>query len=368
MAVKLEIEGFRSLNEQLGEAEDRVRNLVNQFGVGSKEVQQAAQEAGKLKQQMMEADRAIESFTSAGRFDAVAGGIQGIVGGFAAVQGAMAVVGVESEALEQTLLKVQGALALVEGVKGVTEFAKSFSTLKTVAVTAFNGIKAAIGSTGIGLLVVGLGLAVGFLIDKLNDASEAEKANAKEAEDLADANKMLDLSFSRLNTTIQQNTEEELKRAELVGASEAELSAIRETSVLKQIQALDKYMIQSADLYKKEKKNIQESTKSEKEKTDALKKLDDEFLTLRINSTQQRMNLSHQLIMMDLDEQKKAKEIQEKKVADAKKAAEDRKKNELDAAKSLRESLRKFAEEQENDELKNAQLTLANDIERLKEA
>jgi hypothetical protein len=127
-------------------------------------------------------------------------------------------------------------------------------------------------------------------------------------------------------------------------------------------------MIQSADLYKKEKKNIQESTKSEKEKTDALKKLDDEFLTLRINSTQQRMNLSHQLIMMDLDEQKKAKEIQEKKVADAKKAAEDRKKNELDAAKSLRESLRKFAEEQENDELKNAQLTLANDIERLKEA
>ena len=49
----------------------------------------------------------------------------------------MALVGTESEALEETLLKVQGALALQQGVQGVLEYSKSIG-LAGKATKAFN--------------------------------------------------------------------------------------------------------------------------------------------------------------------------------------------------------------------------------------
>ena len=41
--------------------------------------------------------------------------------GFAATQGAIALFGSENEALEESLLKVQSALAIQQGVQGLTE-------------------------------------------------------------------------------------------------------------------------------------------------------------------------------------------------------------------------------------------------------
>lgn len=366
--VKLEVSGFKSLNEQLGEAEDRVRNLVNQFGVGSKEVQQAAQEAGRLKQQMMEADKAIESFTTTGKFDALAGGIQGIVGGFAAVQGAMAVVGVESEDLEKTLVKVQGALALVEGVKGVTEFAKSFSTLKTVAVNAFNGIKAAIGSTGIGLLIIGLGIAVGVLIDKLSQASKLEQQNKKDLENLGDAVKEAERAYNNLNTEITRARDIQIAQAELAGASEQKLFDIRAKSIQAQLELVDEQRRKDIELFQQRWALTEQTTKRGEERNKALETLQKEYDDLTAQRLLTEKGLIQELALLDINYQKEAKERNKKAADDRKKAADERKKNELDAAKDLRESIRKFEEERENDARKNAELRVKNDLDRLREA
>jgi PAS domain-containing protein len=80
-----------------------------------------------------------------------------VASGFSAVQGAMGLFGSESEAVEKTLLKVQSAMALSQGLQALGESMDSFKQLKAVAVNAMNAIKTAIGSTGIGLLVIALG-------------------------------------------------------------------------------------------------------------------------------------------------------------------------------------------------------------------
>ena len=51
-------------------------------------------------------------------------------------------------------------MALAQGLEGLEDAGRAFTQLKTVALDAFNSIKAAIGSTGIGALVIALGTLV----------------------------------------------------------------------------------------------------------------------------------------------------------------------------------------------------------------
>jgi hypothetical protein len=367
--VKLEVTGFKSLNEQLGQAEDKARSLVNQFGAGSKEVQKAAQEAGNLKQQMIDANKAIDSFTASGKFDAVAGGIQGVVGGFAAVQGAMAVVGVESEGLQQTLLKVQGSLALVEGVKGVMEFAKSFSTLKTVAVNAFNGIKAAIGSTGIGLLIIGLGIAIQQLIQYFDKLSEVEVKNKARLDDLTDSYKKFSKEVEKANSDLKRATEIAVAQAELEGKSIEKIAAIKKkasneesfniATLLDNLRKTSKERIDLAGkVAKAEGKDVEEARKTASEQI----KQEAEALNEKLKE------LDNQRQLDDIALKKAQKDRDKKAADDRKKQLEDEKKNELEAAKALREALRKLEEEKTNDAEASARLKLKNDLIRLKEA
>lgn len=96
--------------------------------------------------------------------DALVGSISGVAGGFAAVQGLFGTFAGESEQLNKALLKVQSALAFAQGIEQLKDAKDSFSSLgnavKGPVVSAFNGLKGAIGATGIGLLVIGLGLLI----------------------------------------------------------------------------------------------------------------------------------------------------------------------------------------------------------------
>lgn len=60
-------------------------------------------------------------------------------------------------------------MALAQGLEGLEDLGRAFTQLKAVAINAFNGIKAAIGSTGIGALVIALG-AVYYYSDSIKEA------------------------------------------------------------------------------------------------------------------------------------------------------------------------------------------------------
>jgi hypothetical protein len=91
--------------------------------------------------------------------------VQGVARGFQAAQGAVALFGNQSEELEKTLVKLQGAMALAEGLEGLGKVQQQFgalaSTIKGKVVNAFTTLRGAITATGIGLLAVALGYVVG---------------------------------------------------------------------------------------------------------------------------------------------------------------------------------------------------------------
>ena len=156
--VNLNVEtNLGSLKSQLKQAQNEVNELANKFGATSDQAVKAAKKAAELKDAIGDAKALTDAFNPDAKFNALSSSLSGVASGFAAYQGALGLAGVESKDLEEQLLKVQSAMAVAQGLQGLGEARDSFKQLKAVAIDAFKGIKTAIGSTGIGLLVVALG-------------------------------------------------------------------------------------------------------------------------------------------------------------------------------------------------------------------
>lgn len=165
--IKVGQEGFENIKELrkgLKDANDELLKAQTNFGNTSKEAIAAAKKVAEFKDTIQEARETADLFDPGKRFQAFSGALTAVAGGFSAVQGAIGLVGAESEQVEKTLLKVQSALALSQGLSTIRDSAKDFQRLgtviKTQVVTAFSTLRGAIVATGIGALVVGLGLLV----------------------------------------------------------------------------------------------------------------------------------------------------------------------------------------------------------------
>jgi hypothetical protein len=141
---------LKALSKALGEIQE-----------GSNAFEVATQRAGLLKEKIRGVNDAIENADPEKKFAPFSRTIQGLAGGFAAAQGAMALFGGESKDLEKTLVKVQGAMALSQGLNSLLEFKNDFKDLGGIivknVVKAFTTLRGAMIATGIGALVVTLG-------------------------------------------------------------------------------------------------------------------------------------------------------------------------------------------------------------------
>jgi len=229
-------EAVGSLRTQLRLAQQEVAALSEKFGATSKEAVEAAKRAAELKDRIGDAKALTDAFNPDAKFKSLSASLSGVAGGFSAVQGAMVLMGNESEAVEKSLLKVQSAMALSQGLQALGESADSFKQLKAVAVNAMNSIKAAIGATGIGLLVVALGAIYTYWDDIKEVVSgvseEQEKLNAETAKDVALNKKKLDSISAQDNILkLQGKTEREILQIkikqtdEAIKAGEAQITA-----------------------------------------------------------------------------------------------------------------------------------------------
>lgn len=184
-------QSVKSLRTQMREAAADVQVLSDKFGATSKEAIEAAKKAADLKDRIGDAKALTDAFNPDAKFKAVASSLAGVAGGFAALQGGMALFGKENKNVEAALLKVNAAMALSQGLQSVGESVDSFKQLGAViksstafqtlnnAATStattiqkafgiatvqtsvgFNVLKGAIIATGIGALVVALGLVI----------------------------------------------------------------------------------------------------------------------------------------------------------------------------------------------------------------
>jgi hypothetical protein len=186
-------EAVGSLRSQLRAAQAEVAELSNKFGATSQEAIQAAKRAGELKDRISDAKALTDAFNPDAKFKSLSASLAGVAGGFAVVQGGMALLGTESKDVEKTLLKVQAAMALSQGLQTIGESVDSFKQLgavvksytivqriSTIAQAAFNAVMAA---NPIGAVVVAVTalIAAGYALVKMFQASSDETKKAEAA-------------------------------------------------------------------------------------------------------------------------------------------------------------------------------------------
>jgi len=246
----------RSLRSQLKEATQELARLQSTAGASAEEIRNAAKRAGELKDRIGDARATIDAFNPDAKFKAFGQTIVGVAGAFTAVQGALALVGVESEDVQKTLLKVQGALALSEGLNSVLELKDAFNNLKIqVAESAivmaannattviastimkalgievvttsgtFKVLKSAIAATGIGLLIVALGAAVVAFNDFQLSAEKSAEAQKKFNDSVNESNERQRKVESDF---IKDRTRSRLAEAKERGASAKEIFNIED--------------------------------------------------------------------------------------------------------------------------------------------
>jgi hypothetical protein len=165
------------LKKQLKDANQELQVARQRYGDFSTEAVNAAKKVALIRDAIESANEAAGLFDPGKRFEALTAAASTAAGGIAAVQGAMALFGGESEEVEKALLKVQGALALSQGLSQLKDIGKvteqlkiSFKGLGTSAKTATSstdgltkstkGFGKAIIATGVGALVAALGLLI----------------------------------------------------------------------------------------------------------------------------------------------------------------------------------------------------------------
>ena len=173
-----------NLKTQLREAQNEVNALSAKFGATSEQAVNAAKRAAELKDAIGDAKSLTDAFNPDAKFKALTSTLGGVAGGFSAVQGAVGLLGSESQSVEKAILKVQSAMAISQGVQAIGESVDSFKQLGAVirattlyqkalagatAVQTFvmNGatlaaklLRGALIATGVGALVVGVGLLI----------------------------------------------------------------------------------------------------------------------------------------------------------------------------------------------------------------
>jgi hypothetical protein len=214
----------KNFKTQLKEAKNEAQLMVQTFGEFSAEALAAQKKVAELADKMEDFNDRVKALNP-DKFAKVQTIVQGVSRGFQAAQGAMALFGSESEDLQKTLVKVQGAMALADGLEGLGKIQQQFLAIgKSVVgpvISAFKSFgtaaRTAIASTGIGVLVVALGVIVAYWDDirmALTGVNkETEKLNKSTNDNLKKSKEQTDEFETQVNTLkLQGKSEKEIEQ------------------------------------------------------------------------------------------------------------------------------------------------------------
>lgn len=314
---------FVNLRKELKQLTIQLQNL----DPASKEFETVARRAGQIKEQMRGVADSIndadpEKF--GGKFQRTA---EGIAGAFSAVTGAQALFGQQSEEIEKQMLKVQGAIALTQGISAMKELKNDATELgmsiKNTVVNAFKSLttaeminaaetgsltllqkgyaiavgtstgamkafRIALAATGIGLLVVALGFLVEKMISYMSSTDDATKAQDR----LTASTKRFNAERERMNKKLNDSIEFEKNYAKAVGASEEKIYEIEKQGFKKrELQRESDYWanIQRISTLREKKKNALNA-----ENMDLVKSINEEITNIKTKNNE-LIDLKYQL-------------------------------------------------------------------------
>jgi len=131
--IELEVkDNVKSLKAQYKEAVVELQRVSAAYGETSDEAIKAAKAAAQLKDQIGFTNDLVNSFNPDAKFNALSKSVGGVLDGFQAVEGGLGLIGVEGEAVQEAMLRVQSAMAFSQGVQGLMEAKDSFKQLGSV--------------------------------------------------------------------------------------------------------------------------------------------------------------------------------------------------------------------------------------------
>jgi hypothetical protein len=332
-----------SVRKEIKQANSDLLAAQKQFGDYSAEALAAAKKVAQLKDSIQEARETADLFDPGKKFQVFAGAASALAGGFTAVQGALGLVGVKSDEVEKSILKVQSALALSQGLSSVADSAKDFQRLaavvKTQVVTAFSTLRGAIIATGVGALAVGLGLVIanfdavkkavlnlfpglgkladflGGIVQKFTDfvgiTSEADRQLA---------------AFEKTNKRVNEDIDAKIKLLTAQGSKEKEIFALQKQANQNEANSLRERLKLTGQLTEEEQKRFRE---------------------LKVESA-----------VLDASEQKRIADLNTKRAEQSKAEKEKLDKEKKDREEQRREDFIKYVKDLEEDT--NAEIELQN--------
>jgi hypothetical protein len=339
---------LKPLTARMGEAEDRLYELAAAGQTTTQEYRDLLQTVGEYRQVQIKTDLAVDGAAQT-MTQKLGSALNGATSAFSTTQGAMALFGSENEALEESLLKVQAALAIQQGVDGLTTSYKELGGKTGIATKAQAVFNFVMNLNPILLIVSGITLAIAALlkftsvldpvIDGLKNfgdaigltdfaAEEKEKNDKKrDAETIARANKRLteidkeiaareklrkniDYAYSVQDKAAQRQIEllktqgkdtTNLEKARLKAALSYQTQLQTETYLLIQ-QNKEKSLLTANELYAigVRTKDFAEYNKFMRE----FKAKQGELLKTNLEATESKKDLVNQLAILDIEEKK----------------------------------------------------------------
>jgi hypothetical protein len=251
-------ESVKSFKAQLREATTELLNIREKFGELSPEALNASKRVAELRDNIKDASEITNLFDPGAKFQVLGNVVKTVTGGFSALTGTMALLGAESDDVAKTLVKVQAALAISEGVSAIADSAKDFERLNalikqsivfqklneaaTKAATftqklfgisvdttsnSFKLLKGAIIATGIGLAIVAIGEIVS-ITQQWTSATEKQIEAQKELKE--QTVKLADVGLKAEQDFINRQEKLDIARAKARGATDAEIFKLQEAS------------------------------------------------------------------------------------------------------------------------------------------
>ena len=314
----------KSLTGQLKLLKTELTQLEQQGKDNTKEFNQLLIAAAKLEDQIGDTRARVKILAAdTFKFDVAVQATQGLAAGFEVAQGAAALFGSESEDLQKSILKVQGAIAVANGVQQIAGLLLDESAVKTAILTAKQAIyttvvgtstgalkafRIALAATGVGLLVIGLialvenfdkvkralensipffkdvSNAIGGVVDTIKDwvgaSDEADRAGAafeKASKRQADATKQIVDGYNR-----------RIEVEKAAGRNTTQLEIEREKAVIEASKKILKdYQLKSTELIKLDEEQKQKAIDTATEARDAIIEAENNILVIKTTAAKE---------------------------------------------------------------------------------
>ena len=191
IAINLKVNGVEQSVTNLTQLEQSIADIKEELkgtDFGSDKFKQLSGDLQKAQSKLKDFEKQFEGLDTAQKAESFLKVGEAIAGGFAIGQGAMAIFGSESEKLAEIQTRVQGAIAIAVGARALAEGVlqariaariaqeKIYQAVQAVSTVVIGGttgalklFRIALASTGIGLIIIALGLLIANF-DKIKKA------------------------------------------------------------------------------------------------------------------------------------------------------------------------------------------------------